>query len=61
VSATRAAVDAAERTVQVLGGVGFTWEHVTHRLYKRALGLLPLAGSRQSLVDVVAAEAVVRG
>jgi alkylation response protein AidB-like acyl-CoA dehydrogenase len=52
--ATRTAVDAAERTIQVLGGVGFTWEHVVHRLYKRTLGLSQLAGSRGSNLEVVA-------
>ena len=34
-----AAVAACERSIQVHGGVGFTWEHVLHRLYKRALGI----------------------
>ncbi len=32
-----AAVAACERAIQVHGGVGFTWEHVLHRLYRRAL------------------------
>jgi alkylation response protein AidB-like acyl-CoA dehydrogenase len=32
-----AAVHAVERSIQVLGGIGFTWEHVLHRYYKRAL------------------------
>ncbi len=31
-----AAVAACERAIQVHGGIGFTWEHVLHRLYKRA-------------------------
>ena len=35
--ASEAAVTACERAIQVHGGVGFTWEHVLHRLYKRAL------------------------
>jgi alkylation response protein AidB-like acyl-CoA dehydrogenase len=34
-----AAVAACERSIQVHGGIGFTWEHVVHRLYKRALGI----------------------
>ncbi len=34
-----AAVNACERSIQVHGGIGFTWEHVLHRLYKRALGI----------------------
>jgi alkylation response protein AidB-like acyl-CoA dehydrogenase len=35
--AADAAVLSCERAIQVLGGIGFTWEHVLHRLYKRAL------------------------
>jgi alkylation response protein AidB-like acyl-CoA dehydrogenase len=37
--ATEAAVSACERSIQVHGGVGFTWEHPLHRFYKRALWL----------------------
>jgi alkylation response protein AidB-like acyl-CoA dehydrogenase len=33
------AVAACERAIQVHGGVGFTWEHVLHRYYKRALAI----------------------
>ncbi len=35
--ASEASVTACERAIQVHGGVGFTWEHVLHRLYKRAM------------------------
>jgi alkylation response protein AidB-like acyl-CoA dehydrogenase len=34
--ASEAAVSACERSIQVLGGIGFTWEHPLHRYYKRA-------------------------
>jgi alkylation response protein AidB-like acyl-CoA dehydrogenase len=34
--AADAAVAACERAIQVHGGVGFTWEHILHRYYKRA-------------------------
>ena len=34
--AADAALAACERAIQVHGGVGFTWEHVLHRYYKRA-------------------------
>lgn len=34
--AAEAAVRACERSIQVHGGIGFTWEHVLHRYYKRA-------------------------
>ena len=37
--AAEAAVVACERAIQTHGGIGFTWEHVLHRLYKRALGI----------------------
>ena len=35
--AAEAAVAACERSIQVHGGMGFTWEHPLHRYYKRAL------------------------
>jgi alkylation response protein AidB-like acyl-CoA dehydrogenase len=34
-----AAAAACERSIQAHGGIGFTWEHPLHRLYKRALGI----------------------
>jgi alkylation response protein AidB-like acyl-CoA dehydrogenase len=37
--ATEGAVAACERSIQVHGGIGFTWEHPLHRFYKRALWL----------------------
>jgi alkylation response protein AidB-like acyl-CoA dehydrogenase len=39
-----AAVDACERSIQVHGGIGFTWEHVLHEYYKRALWIQAYAG-----------------
>jgi alkylation response protein AidB-like acyl-CoA dehydrogenase len=35
--AAEAAVLACETSIQKHGGIGFTWEHVLHRYYKRAL------------------------
>ena len=35
--ASDAAVAACERSIQVHGGIGFTWEHALHEYYKRAL------------------------
>lgn len=35
-AASDAAVHACERSIQVHGGIGFTWEHILHRFYKRA-------------------------
>jgi alkylation response protein AidB-like acyl-CoA dehydrogenase len=37
--AGESAVAVCETAIQALGGIGFTWEHRLHRLYKRALGI----------------------
>ena len=39
-----AAVAACERSIQVHGGIGFTWEHVLHHYYKRALWIHAYGG-----------------
>jgi alkylation response protein AidB-like acyl-CoA dehydrogenase len=39
-----AAVAACERSIQVHGGIGFTWEQVLHRYYKRALWIESFEG-----------------
>ena len=44
-----------ETAIQVHGGIGFTWEHVLHRLYKRALWIESFAASGSSLRAEVAA------
>src|SRR5437763_256671 len=38
------AVSACERSIQVHGGIGFTWEHVLHHYYKRALWIQAYRG-----------------
>jgi alkylation response protein AidB-like acyl-CoA dehydrogenase len=38
------AVAACERAIQVLGGIGFTWEHPLRRYYKRALWIQAYGG-----------------
>jgi alkylation response protein AidB-like acyl-CoA dehydrogenase len=53
--AAEAAVVACERSIQVHGGTGFTWEHVLHRLYKRAQGIQTLDASPAQLRAEVAA------
>jgi alkylation response protein AidB-like acyl-CoA dehydrogenase len=50
-----AAVAACERSIQVHGGTGFTWEHPLHRLYKRALWLEGL-GSRPAEIRLEIAD-----
>ncbi|MGI8407885.1 MAG: acyl-CoA dehydrogenase family protein [Actinomycetota bacterium] len=42
--ASEVAVLACERSIQVHGGTGFTWEHILHRLYKRAQGNSSFSG-----------------
>jgi alkylation response protein AidB-like acyl-CoA dehydrogenase len=49
------AVAACERSMQVHGGIGFTWEHVLHRYYKRALRIQAFGGYTRDLRARVAA------
>jgi alkylation response protein AidB-like acyl-CoA dehydrogenase len=42
--ASDTAVDACEKSIQVHGGIGFTWEHPLHRYYKRAQWLQAFQG-----------------
>jgi 3-oxochol-4-en-24-oyl-CoA dehydrogenase len=44
VVALDAAVSCAHQCIQVLGGIGYTWEHPAHLYYRRALTLRALAG-----------------
>jgi alkylation response protein AidB-like acyl-CoA dehydrogenase len=54
--ATEAAVRACERSIQVHGGIGFTWEHPLHRFYKRALWLHHFGTSASKLRLLIADE-----
>ena len=49
------AVAACERSIQVHGGIGFTWEHPLHRYYKRAQWLDAFGGHAAVQRAVVAA------
>ena len=53
--ASEAAVQICETSIQVHGGIGFTWEHVLHRLYKRALWIESFSTSATRLRAEVAA------
>ena len=44
VMAIDAAVSCAHECIQVLGGIGYTWEHDAHLYYRRALSLRALLG-----------------
>jgi alkylation response protein AidB-like acyl-CoA dehydrogenase len=52
--ASEAAVFVCETAIQVHGGIGFTWEHVLHRLYKRALWIESFSTSATRLRAEVA-------
>ena len=49
------AVAACERSIQVHGGIGFTWEHPLHRYYKRAQWIDAFGGNAAAQREVVAA------
>jgi len=53
--AAETAVAACERSIQVHGGIGFTWEHVLHRYYKRAQWIDAFGGHAARQREVVAA------
>jgi alkylation response protein AidB-like acyl-CoA dehydrogenase len=55
-AASEAAVFSCENAIQVHGGIGFTWEHVLQRYYKRAQWLEALEGyGREHRAAVAAA------
>src|SRR5437588_1454000 len=43
-----AAADAAKECIQILGGIGFTWEHDAHLYLKRAMSIRQLVGPTAS-------------
>ncbi len=59
--AGEAAVSVCEAAIQAHGGIGFTWEHVLHRLYKRALWIESFAPSGTRLRAEVAGALLDRG
>jgi acyl-CoA dehydrogenase len=44
------------QTIQLHGGIGFTWEHDAHLYFKRARSSALLLGTTSELVDAIAAE-----
>jgi alkylation response protein AidB-like acyl-CoA dehydrogenase len=59
--ASESAVWVCETAIQTLGGIGFTWEHRLHRLYKRALGIASFGRSGTRLRAEIAASLLERG
>ncbi len=58
VIALDAAVSCAHDLIQVLGGVGYTWEHDAHLYYRRALSLRALLGPSAAGAERAAALAL---
>ena len=56
-----AGVAACERAIQAHGGIGFSWEHVLHRLYKRTLWIQSWDASSAQLRSEVAAALLDQG
>src|SRR5205823_8181480 len=56
--AVDAAVSCAHECIQVLGGIGYTWEHDAHLYYRRALSLRALLGGSGDWAQRVAGLAV---
>ncbi len=54
VVALDAAVWCAHQCIQVLGGIGYTWEHEAHLYYRRAMSLRALLGSSREWAEHVA-------
>ncbi|WP_459979977.1 acyl-CoA dehydrogenase family protein, partial [Mycobacterium avium] len=50
-AAIDAAVAATEGTLQIHGGIGFTWEHPAHLLLRRAKANAVLVGRPEALRD----------
>jgi alkylation response protein AidB-like acyl-CoA dehydrogenase len=59
VSAGEGAVFACEQSIQTHGGIGFTWEHILHRYYKRAQWINGFEGAarthRAAIADAILA------
>ncbi|MFD6199776.1 acyl-CoA dehydrogenase [Mycobacteriaceae bacterium NPDC060252] len=53
-----AAVSAARDAMQVLGGVGYTWEHDAHLYYRRAVTLRGVLGRSREAAETVARLAI---
>ncbi|MFC5187766.1 acyl-CoA dehydrogenase [Actinomadura harenae] len=61
VTAADAGVRTARDAIQILGGIGFTWEHDAHVYLRRALTLRALLGSSKEWAARVAALALAGG
>jgi len=58
VLASEAFTYAAEESIQIHGGIGFTWEHPLHRYFRRAKSDTLLFGSTETHHEVIAASVI---
>ena len=58
VTALEGAVEVAKSCIQVLGGIGFTYEHDAHLYLRRALALRALVGGADAAAERLTAQAV---
>ncbi|REE71396.1 alkylation response protein AidB-like acyl-CoA dehydrogenase [Rhodococcus wratislaviensis] len=58
VLASEAFTFAAEESIQIHGGIGFTWEHPLHRYFRRAKSDSLLFGSTETHHEVIAASVI---
>ena len=58
VLAVDAAVSCVHECIQVLGGIGYTWDHQAHLYYRRAMSLRALLGPSASWAERVAGVAL---
>ena len=61
VLAVDAAVSCVHECIQVLGGIGYTWDHQAHLYYRRAMSLRALLGPSASWAERVAGLALSGG
>lgn len=61
VLAPRAALTNSQNTIQVLGGIGFTWEHDAHIYYRRAIGIAAAIGRSADWSRTVTERAIESG
>ena len=58
---SRAFLSVANSTIQILGGLGFTWEHPAHLYLKRAVTDAALLGNADAHLDRIASTVIDQG
>ena len=58
---TEASVKVTASAIQILGGIGFTWEHPIHLYYRRAIASRVLFGSTRDHREMIVARLLGNG